>query len=69
TRIFADLVMMKDALRLAVHLKRKVKEPIFFKIVQGDRGRVSHVARIGTEEELKLVLPYLMEAYRTSLEE
>ncbi len=69
TRIFADLVMMKDALRLAVHLNREVNEPIFFKTVRNDRGRVSHVAKIYTDEEVKLVLPYLVEAYRTSMEE
>ena len=57
SRIFADLVMMKDALRLAVHLKREVKESIFFKIVKGDRDQVSHVAKIRSDEELKLVLP------------
>ena len=49
SRIFADLVMMKDALRLAVHLKREVKDPIFFKVVK-DRGQVSHVAKIRSDE-------------------
>jgi len=44
SRIFADLVMMKDSLRLAIHLKREVKEPIFFKVVK-DGGRVSHVSK------------------------
>ncbi len=68
SRIFADLVMMKDALRLAVHLKRQVKESTFFKIVK-NRGRVSHVAKIRSAEELRLVLPYLVEAYRVSLDE
>ena len=32
SRIFADLVMMIDALRLAVHLKRKVEDPIFLRL-------------------------------------
>ena len=68
SRIFADLVMMKDALRLAVHLKREVKEPLFFKVVK-DRGRVSHVAKIRSAEELRLVLPYLVEAHRVSVDE
>ena len=68
SRIFADLVMMKDALRLAVHLKREVKEPLFFKVVK-DRGRVSHVAKIRSDEELRLVLPYLVEAHRLSVDE
>ena len=66
SRVFADLVMMKDALRLAVHLKREVEEPMFFKVVKGDRGQVSYVAKIRSEEELKLVLPYLVEAHRIS---
>ncbi len=67
SRIFADLVMMKDALRLAVHLKREVKEPLFFKVLK-DRGRVSHVAMIRSDE-LRLVLPYLFEAHRVSVDE
>jgi len=66
SRIFADLVIMKDALRLAIHLKREVKEPIFFKVVKGDRGQISHVAKIRSDEELELVLPYLVEAYPVS---
>ncbi len=68
SRIFADLVMMKDALRLAVHLKREVKGSIFFKVVK-DRCRVSHVAKIRSDEELRLVLPYLVEAHRLSVDE
>ena len=68
SRIFADLVMMKNALRLAVHLKREVKEPLFFKVLK-DRGQVSHVAKIGRDEELRLVLPYLVEAHRVSVDE
>lgn len=66
SRIFADLVIMKDALRLAVHLKREVKEPIFFKVVRGGRGQVSHFAKIRSAGELKLVSPYLVEAHRIS---
>ena len=68
SRIFADLVMMKDALRPAVHLKGEVKESIFFKVVK-DSGRVSHVAKIRRDEELRLVLPYLVEAHRVSVDE
>ena len=68
SRIFADLVMMKNALRLAVHLKREVKEPLFFKVLK-DRGQVSHVAKIRRDEELRLVLPYLFEAHRVSVDE
>ena len=69
SRIFADLVMMKDALRLAIHLKREVPLPIFFKIVKGDRGQVGHVAKIRTDEELRSIMPYLVEAHRISADE
>ncbi|MFQ5605796.1 MAG: DUF5655 domain-containing protein [bacterium] len=69
SRIFADLVMMKDALRLAVHLKRAVQEPLFFKEVKGERGQISYVAKIRCREEWQRVKPYLMEAYRISIEE
>ena len=34
TRIFADLVFQKDALRLAVHLDREVRIPLFFKVAR-----------------------------------
>lgn len=32
-RLFADLVIMTDALRVAIHLARRVDDPIFTKIV------------------------------------
>ena len=44
-RIFADVVVMTDALRVAVHLRRRVADPIFFKI-GADRKHVSHVASL-----------------------
>src|SRR5437773_808042 len=31
-RIFADLVVMRDALRLAIHLPREVTHPLFIKV-------------------------------------
>ncbi len=46
----------------------EVKEPIFFKVLK-DRGQVSHVAKIRSDEELRLVLPYLVEAHRVSVGE
>ena len=67
SRIFADLVMMKDALRLAIHLTREVKEPIFFKSLEGQRPG-SHVAKIRSDEDLRLILSYLVEAHRVSLD-
>jgi len=68
SRIFADLVMMKDTLRLAIHLKRVVKEPLFFKVVKDARGHVSHVVKIRIKQELQTVLPYLAEAHQVSIE-
>jgi len=39
TRIFVDLVMMSDAVRIAIHLRQKVAHPLFFKVGANDRGR------------------------------
>jgi hypothetical protein len=65
-RIFADLVVMKDALRIAIHLGRWVKDPIFFKI-GADRKHVTHVVRIRDKDELSRLKPYLSEAYGFSI--
>jgi predicted transport protein len=62
TRIFADLTVMRDALRVVIHLGRKVREPYFVKT--GPSGkRVSHVALVRTSAELRTVVPYLREAF------
>jgi hypothetical protein len=66
-RIFADLVIMADAVRMAVHLGRKVDAPIFFK-VGNDRRLVTHVAKLKTKEEFEQMKPFLKEAYRFSME-
>jgi hypothetical protein len=66
-RIFADLVIMSDAVRVAVHLTRRVDEAIFFKVVS-DKHKVTHVAKLRTRADFELVRPYLSEAYRVSLE-
>ena len=66
TRIFADLVFMRDALRLAVHVKRAVSDPLFFKVVAGRNGQVTHVAKIRDAAELDAVMPYLKEAYEVA---
>jgi hypothetical protein len=66
TRIFTDLVIMSDALRAAVHLPRKVDDPLFFKVVDDGR-KVTHVAKLRTDEELAAVVPYLKEAYAFSV--
>lgn len=66
SRIFADLVVMTDALRVVVHLGRRVDDPIFSKI-GADRGRVSHVAKLQSEAGLSALKPYLREAYELSV--
>ncbi|MBB6188545.1 putative transport protein [Rhodanobacter sp. MP7CTX1] len=65
-RIFADLTIMSDALRLAIHLSREAKNPLFIK-VGGDRRQVSHVVKLHTMEELEIMKPYLREAYEYSI--
>ena len=65
-RIFADLVIMSDALRLAVHLSRKAKNRLFFKIAL-DRKHVTHVAKLHTMDELETMKPFLREAYQFSI--
>jgi hypothetical protein len=67
-RIFADLVLMTDALRVAVHLSRRIESPLFFKIVAG-RKHVSHVAKLRDERDLSTLKPYLREAYEFSVSE
>jgi predicted transport protein len=62
TRIFADLTVTRDALRVVVHLGRKVSAPYFIKI--GPSGnRVSHVAVVRTVDDLRTVMPFLREAF------
>jgi hypothetical protein len=38
-RIFADVVIMAEAVRLAIHLQRQVKHRAFFKVVAERRSR------------------------------
>ena len=63
TRIFADLVFMKEALRLAILLDREVKDPLFFKMQRMSAHRVGHVAKLRSSADLRAVIPYLKEAY------
>ena len=68
TRIFADLTVTRDALRVVVHLGRKVEKPYFVKM--GPSGkRVSHVAFVRTGEELRRVIPFLREAWELAVSE
>jgi hypothetical protein len=65
-RIFADLVIMTDAVRVAVHLRRRLENPIFFKVVSTEKA-ITHVARLQTESDFEAIKPYLKEAYELSL--
>jgi hypothetical protein len=62
TRIFADLTVMRDALRVVIHLGRKAVSPYFIKIGEGDK-RVSHVAIVRTAEDIRRIIPFLLEAF------
>jgi hypothetical protein len=68
TRIFSDLTVMRDALRVVVHLGRKVSAPFFIKT--GASGtRVSHVALVRTPEDLRAIMPFLREAFDLAVSE
>ncbi|WP_369127366.1 DUF5655 domain-containing protein [Bowmanella dokdonensis] len=68
SRIFVDLSIMKDVVRVAVHIGRTVDNPIFIKIVD-DGKQVTHVAKIANLRELKKLEPYIKEAYEFSVSE
>jgi hypothetical protein len=61
-RVFADLVIMSDSIRIAIHLSRKVEHPLFEKVGL-DRRQVTHVARLHNLAELGAMKPFLREAY------
>jgi hypothetical protein len=65
-RIFADAVVMTDAIRIAIHLDRQVEDPLFIKCVSDGR-KVTHVAKLRTTQDVQHVLGYLSEAYTFSL--
>jgi len=68
TRVFADLTVMRDALRVVVHLGRKVSAPYFIKV--GPSGnRISHVALVRTAGDLRTVMPFLREAFELAVSE
>lgn len=66
TRIFTDLLIMKDVVRVAIHLGREVKNPEFIKVVDGGK-KVTHVIKIGRPGELEEIKPLIKEAYEFSL--
>ena len=65
-RIFADAVIMSDAVRLALHLARKAAHPLFFKVA-ADPRHVTHVAKLHGVAQLAQMEPFLREAYEFSL--
>jgi hypothetical protein len=65
-RIFADCTIMSDALRLAIHLSRKVQSNLFIKVAS-DRKQVTHVAILRDTQELETMKPFLREAYEWSI--
>ncbi|MCD0258000.1 hypothetical protein JWH06_07340 [Xanthomonas melonis] len=65
-RVFADVVVMSDALRLAIHLDRIVTHPLIIKTVAEGR-QVTVVTKLRTREDLKAVQPLLREAYERSI--
>ena len=68
TRIFADLTVMRDALRVVIHLGRKVEASCFVKIGQSGK-RVSHVALVRTAEDLRTIITFLREAFDLAVRE
>ena len=68
TRIFTDLTVTRDALRVVIHLDHQARSRLF---VQSGRSgkRVSHVAFVRTGAQLNAILPYLREAYDLAIAE
>jgi predicted transport protein len=68
TRIFVDLTVTRDALRVVIHLDRAVSAPYFIKVGRSNR-RVSHVTTVRTPAELRVITPLLREAYALAASE
>lgn len=66
TRIFTDLQIMTDAVRVAIHLPTRVAHKAFIKIA-ADRKQVTHVAKLRTIEELEEMMPFIRQAYAWSI--
>ncbi|WP_119960546.1 hypothetical protein [Xanthomonas campestris] len=60
-RVFADAIIMSDAIRLAIHLERRVAHPLFVKVAT-DGKRVT-VAKLRLLEELDEMKEFLREAF------
>ena len=68
TRIFADLTVTRDALRVVVHLGRKVSAPYFIKTGPSS-NRISHVVLVRTAEDLRTIMPFVREAFDLAVSE
>jgi Domain of unknown function (DUF5655) len=68
TRIFTDLTVMRDALRVVIHLGRRAVAPCFVKIGPSGR-RISHVALVRDAEALRAITPFLREAFDLAVKE
>ena len=68
TRIFADLTVMRDALRVVMHLNRKASAPCFIKVGRSG-NRISHVALVRIPEDLGTIVPFLREAFDLAVSE
>jgi len=69
TRIFADVVFMRDALRVALLLKRTADDPMFLKVGKMTPNRIAHVAKIHNSQQLRALKPYIREAYQFARQE
>lgn len=65
-KIFADAVIMADAVRLAIHLPQRLDSDLFIKVVAGPR-HVTHVVKLRGADALKPLMPLLKQAYQHSL--
>jgi predicted transport protein len=65
-RIFADVVIMSDAVRLAIHLPRQAAHELFVKVV-ADRRHVTHVAKLRNWKQVSAMKAFLREAYDFSI--
>ncbi len=66
TKIFADVVIMAGAVRLAIHLGRRVSDVRFIKIV-ADRRHTTHVVMLEHPEQVETLRVLLKEAYDFSV--
>lgn len=65
-RIFADVVIMSEAVRLAIHLPRRASHELFFKVV-ADRRQVTHVVKLQSPSQVEAMAAFLREAYAFSI--